>query len=168
LRSTDLRRLAVLLADTATLLEAHAVEVCRRAAADRDDGYPTTNGGRGSGPADPTGTLATRPHPPDRVAAMAATLRADLYPATTIITEIRRNILGLLPISPDEARRLETATRTAATCSICSRVVTGVRDDRLKSSRCPACYEYLRRTGTDRPRSLWHDDHRGQRMNSPE
>jgi hypothetical protein len=45
------------------------------------------------------------------------------------------------------------------TCSVCSRVVSGSRIDRLREGRCEACAKYRQRNpGKERPRNLWGTD----------
>lgn len=61
----------------------------------------------------------------------------------------------LQAISPAEAQRLIEAASSVQTCVHCGRVVTGTRDDRLRSGRCTPCYEYrLDHDSQDRPRYL--------------
>lgn len=93
----------------------------------------------------------------DRFDTTAATLGA----LTTAVEELERaaatamscvDELRALPAA--QARKLSESESDVQHCVHCGRVVTGTRDDRLKSGRCDTCYTYRLRNGTDRPLDL--------------
>lgn len=58
----------------------------------------------------------------------------------------------LLPLPPDEARRLADLEHAkTSTCENCGRTIAGTEADRIRSGRCHSCYVYRKRRGVDRP-----------------
>lgn len=132
-------------------------------------GLPTSslgNGPRGSDPPMPTLDEHDR-----NFRELAGRYRDALIAAAEQLEVARRIELLVVPPSKTDRRRyglwLAESSRQAAEdhgpqsveCVNCHRLVARTVNDRYKSSRCNACYQYRRtHDGTDRPKELWERD----------
>lgn len=120
--------------------------------------------GRSSGGRSPTEDRAQRrrdaelraasakkaPPPADPVLEQAARLVAAGRDAAKAARIAYHATAKLLPL-PAEAAELMARHEHTASCSNCGRTVAQTASDRLKNSRCAACYQYRLRHGVDRP-----------------
>lgn len=80
----------------------------------------------------------------------------DAVKATRAMAQLARTMsFKLCAMNPDEAAALILVGSNGGSCKVCSVVVLGTRDDRLRSGRCPACNWYFREHGVECPKEVW-------------
>jgi len=88
----------------------------------------------------------------DPVKEATTSLLTQMRIALTALRQARALAAQLLPLDPAILNMAAKQLKSGAYCvnKDCGRYVEGTRDDRIRSGRCSACFQYRLRTGNDR------------------
>lgn len=137
-------------------MEAEIPEFLRRSKYEMRDGYPSGSRGEGrpSGISDPTADIVVT----DIMHAAGDPVRQDAIEMGDHIQQAMRALriahsrvmANSIKVQPE--RRRDNVVSTCTNCRLPTpRVKHYKKDDEQSTALCPACYEYRRRTGYDRP-----------------
>lgn len=127
-------------------------ELIARARYGLRDGYPTSSmgGGGGKGVSDPVGQLVVADKGNDPIRQSAKEMKAALERARRDLSCAVNAMKAAQPISQDKT--IPTRESQASVCvnPYCGELALWKDRTTPKAGRCPACYEYRRRTGLER------------------
>lgn len=150
-------------------VEAFAVQIADRANSDMDDGLKgrSYDGDGRQGADTPTQPESWAMRDRDDVTTAQAREFAQALDDARRAARKARDMAGKLVRAEDPGNRnasnaavLKENRAGVGTCIVCGHYEPGIRENRLVSGRCCACYRYWLRSGkrADRPAAMWSSD----------